>query len=213
MSFPAGWKRQLAQRLVEHAEGVLSPVRPDWAGVLQSELQHVAHDSQALRWAVGCVWASYRARYGVGSRSLLCAIAVGILFAFLSISVMGWMAARAWPHWYTVFAHSHKHLALELWFALEMLPITLVAAACGALLAVAGRSVSIAFPVVSLGVWQIYLLTDNIYSAPAICPFSFRNYWQGFVSDPISSAIGLALPAAALVLGFHLYLDRRRTQP
>jgi hypothetical protein len=159
---------------------------------------------------MGCVCASYKERYWATSRSLLVAIAIGILFALLGVHIMGWMAARPWPHWYGAFAHTHKHLALQLWFTLKLLPIALIAAACGALLAHASRSASVAFPVVSLAVWQIYLLADNFLSAPAICPFSFRSLWESFALTPVSSIIGIVLPACALVLGFRLIQIRMR---
>src|SRR6185437_14767081 len=73
MSMTAKWRRRLARHLVAHAEKVLSPIRPTWAGVLKSELDHVPEDRGALRWAIGCVWASYMERYLVRSRSLLAA--------------------------------------------------------------------------------------------------------------------------------------------
>jgi hypothetical protein len=125
MSASPRWQRRLARRLVGHAEMVLLPIRPSWAGVLKSELEHVPADPQALRWAVGCLWASYMERYFGRLRSLLAAIAIGVVFALLSERIAGIMAARPWPHWYVAFGRMHKHFSLELWFTVTViLPLT-----------------------------------------------------------------------------------------
>lgn len=210
MNMQRGWKRQLAQHLVRHAEKMLSPVRPRWTGVLQSELEHVPEGLRALRWAVGCVWASYRERYWSKGRSLLAAIGVGVVFAFLDIPAVGFMAARPMPHWYGAFARAHKHLGLELWLTLMGLPTALIAAMCGLLLGqLAARKATTWLPFLSLAVWQLYGLGVEIRSSTAICPFSFRSLWEAEALLPASAIIGIVLPACALVLGFRLIQIRQ----
>ena len=212
MNMQRGWKRQLARHLVRHAEKVLFPVRPRWTGVLRSELEHVPEDLRALRWAVGCVWASYRERYWSRGRSLLAAIGVGVLFAFLDILVLGFMAARPMPHWYGAFARAHKHLGLEIWLTLMGLPTALIAATCGLLLGrFAARRTSTWLSFLSLAVWQLYGLGEEIRSSTAICPFSFRSLWRSYALFPTSSIIGIVLPACALVFGFRLIQIRQDT--
>ena len=178
--------------------------------MLRSELEHIPEDLRALRWAVGCVWASYRERYWPKGRSLLAAIGVGVVFAFLDIPVVGFMAARPMPHWYDAFARAHKHVGLELWLTLMGLPTALIAATCGLLLGrFAARRTTSWLPFLSLAVWQLYGLGDEIRSAPAICPFSFRSLWEAVALFPASSIIGIILPACALVVGFRLVQIRQ----
>jgi len=56
--------RRVARRLVRQAVNVLPELRSDWAQAMTSELEHVEGDFTALRWATGCVLASYIERGG-----------------------------------------------------------------------------------------------------------------------------------------------------
>lgn len=49
--------RRFATRLVAHAARVLG--RSSWGEAMKSELAHIDGDFEALRWAIGCVIASY----------------------------------------------------------------------------------------------------------------------------------------------------------
>jgi pimeloyl-ACP methyl ester carboxylesterase len=53
--------RRLAVALAKHAASVL-PGAPSWAQAMRHELDYIADDSVALRWALGCMLASYKAR-------------------------------------------------------------------------------------------------------------------------------------------------------
>jgi hypothetical protein len=53
------WRRW-AMRLAQHATGVMPGARSPWADAMRRELDYIEHDSTALRWALGCVLASYR---------------------------------------------------------------------------------------------------------------------------------------------------------
>ena len=55
---------RLAPKLMLHAANVLPKSRSDWAQAMSNELQHVEGDFAALRWATGCVVASYIERRG-----------------------------------------------------------------------------------------------------------------------------------------------------
>jgi hypothetical protein len=61
MSSARPW-RQLAIRLAQHATQVVPGERSPWARAMQHELDYIADDPAAVRWAIGCVLASYRAR-------------------------------------------------------------------------------------------------------------------------------------------------------
>jgi hypothetical protein len=62
----------LAVKLAEHAARAMPGVRSPWAAAMRRELDHTGDDPAALRWALGCIVASYRVRLtqrpGVGSR-------------------------------------------------------------------------------------------------------------------------------------------------
>jgi pimeloyl-ACP methyl ester carboxylesterase len=57
---PRRWRR-LAIKLAQHASWVLPGTGP-WADAMRHELAYVAYDAAALRWAFGCLLASYRVR-------------------------------------------------------------------------------------------------------------------------------------------------------
>jgi hypothetical protein len=54
--------RRLAIKLVQHASWVLPGARSPWAAAMRRELEYIQDDPAALRWALGCVVASYRTR-------------------------------------------------------------------------------------------------------------------------------------------------------
>jgi len=56
--------RWLACRLMRHAADVLRHSRGEWAQAMTNEFGHVEDDFAALRWAIGCVTASYKERGG-----------------------------------------------------------------------------------------------------------------------------------------------------
>ena len=55
------WRRW-AVRLAQHAAGVMPGARSPWADAMRRELDYIPDDTAALRWALGCVLASYRSR-------------------------------------------------------------------------------------------------------------------------------------------------------
>jgi len=55
------WRRW-AGKLAQHASGVLPGGHSPWAEAMRRELDYIADDRAALRWAVGSVLASYRMR-------------------------------------------------------------------------------------------------------------------------------------------------------
>jgi hypothetical protein len=62
MSAASGRWRRIAVRIVGHASWVLPGARSDWAEAMRREIDYIEDDEAALRWAVGCVAASYTAR-------------------------------------------------------------------------------------------------------------------------------------------------------
>src|SRR5215475_2080245 len=54
--------RRLADTLARHAARVLPSAPSSWAQAMRHELDYIADDRAALRWAFGCMLASYQAR-------------------------------------------------------------------------------------------------------------------------------------------------------
>jgi hypothetical protein len=54
--------RRLALTLARHAARVLPCAPSSWAQAMRHELDYIADDKAALRWAFGCMLASYKAR-------------------------------------------------------------------------------------------------------------------------------------------------------
>jgi hypothetical protein len=65
MNMAANRCRRMAVTLVRHAARVMPDVRAKdqpWANAMRRELDYIADNPAALRWALGCVLASYKAR-------------------------------------------------------------------------------------------------------------------------------------------------------
>src|SRR5262249_43855076 len=62
MNVSPGWWRRLAVKIAQHASWGLPGARSPWAEAMRRELDYIADDRAALRWALGCVLASYKAR-------------------------------------------------------------------------------------------------------------------------------------------------------
>jgi hypothetical protein len=82
--------RKIARRLTSYAAHVLPHQRADWAKAMASELDHIRDDHSALRWAVGCLFASFiaRAKFMVGK-----SISMRQAIAMLLLSVVGLLLA------------------------------------------------------------------------------------------------------------------------
>src|SRR4030081_2657899 len=68
MTSSLGCLRRLAAKAVQHASWVLPAEYAQWADAMRTELHHIADDRAALRWAVGCIVASYTTRLTVPLR-------------------------------------------------------------------------------------------------------------------------------------------------
>jgi hypothetical protein len=74
MNAEPGWWRRLALLLAQHAVNAMPGARAPWARAMRCELDHIADDAAAFRWALGCVLATYQARLprprSVGARAV-----------------------------------------------------------------------------------------------------------------------------------------------
>jgi hypothetical protein len=162
-------------------------------------------------WAVGCVRASYVERYFSRHFGVLAAAVIGIAYAVGDGTVTGILAAQPWPRWYIPFARAHKHLGLQLGWILAMtVPCALLAAAFGSLLKRVARGTSIGLPLLSLAVWNAYAFVTDWYFIVVTCHCPLSTLWEPWTLFPASSATGIILPAAALLVAFQ-FTARPRT--
>jgi len=132
--------------------------------------------------------------------SLLLPAAVGIALGFAEVYVLGFMAARPYPHWYVLALQDHKHFRFELWGVVVMAaPVALLGAACGAALARIAKNYSMIVPLVAVGAW----LVCRLILIPVLWddePISTLRDEIRYV--PISMLAGMVLPALALFLAY-----------
>lgn len=62
MSETATLSRHIARRLAAHASNVMHKKRADWAQAMRNELEYVPQGFGAIRWSIGCLFASYKER-------------------------------------------------------------------------------------------------------------------------------------------------------
>jgi hypothetical protein len=105
MSALQGWRR-LAVKLARHAALALPGARSPWAEAMRRELDYIENDRAALRWAFGCVLASYKARLAAGpscrTRDLLRqAAACGAVMLVIGLAFLENAGGRTEPLWPT----------------------------------------------------------------------------------------------------------------
>ena len=91
-ALPGQWRR-LAVKLAQHAAWVLPGARSPWADAMRRELDYIDDDPAALRWALGCVLASYRARLahrpGLSARAAWRHVATsGVLMLIIGLALL-----------------------------------------------------------------------------------------------------------------------------
>jgi hypothetical protein len=62
MSEKGRLSQRMARCLIAHASRILQKRRADWARAMRSELEYVPQGLPALRWSIGCLFATYRER-------------------------------------------------------------------------------------------------------------------------------------------------------
>jgi hypothetical protein len=89
--------RRIAARLAAHAARVLPSGRAEWARAMRSEIEHLPMGPEALRWAFGCVVASYTeridrmtfgtlrvSRWVLGLEMIMCFMWLSLMFVALA---------------------------------------------------------------------------------------------------------------------------------
>ncbi len=85
-----GWLRRLAVKAAQHASWVLPAEYAPWADAMRRELHYIEDDRAALRWAMGCVVASYTKRLLLvpRMRAVLCLKPAGASFMLMLVVVV-----------------------------------------------------------------------------------------------------------------------------
>jgi hypothetical protein len=85
------WWRHIARKAVRHASWVLPDSRSIWAEAMRRELDYIENDRAALRWAAGCIIASYAARLAAlrqaGWRTALRPVLAGAMLVFTALAL------------------------------------------------------------------------------------------------------------------------------
>lgn len=126
--------RRLATKLVRHAASVLPANLSKWGKAMQSEINCIESDRDALKWALGCVSASYLKRI----KSLNPVKATAIRWA-LSLFVVSWAYGGLSSARLLYMKADAEELHPEILKFLEATPTwTLTAGVMGSVLYVAG---------------------------------------------------------------------------
>jgi hypothetical protein len=98
-AMPDRWRR-IANKIARHASWVLPGSRSPWAEAMRRELEYIEDDRAALRWAIGCVMASYAARLAalprLRWRALSRPVLAGSMLLFIALA-MGHAGDRTAP--------------------------------------------------------------------------------------------------------------------
>src|SRR5712691_1829150 len=100
-AMPGRWRR-IALKIAQHASWVLPGARSLWADAMRRELDYIEDDRAALRWAIGCVMASYttrlaalpRLRWRVLSRPV---VAGSMLMLLIALALQGHASDQTRP--------------------------------------------------------------------------------------------------------------------
>lgn len=99
-AMPGRWRR-IALKVAQHASWVLPGARSPWADAMRRELDYIEDDRAALRWAIGCVLASYAARLAtlprLRWRILSAPVVAGSLLLLIGLVLQGHATDQTGP--------------------------------------------------------------------------------------------------------------------
>jgi hypothetical protein len=99
MNAMSGRWRRVAQKIVGHASWVLPRGQSSWGDAMWRELDYIEDDRAALRWAIGCITASYVTRLAalprLGWRLSPRPVLAGTLLLSIGLAVQGYASGEA----------------------------------------------------------------------------------------------------------------------
>ena len=99
MTVSATFLRRVAHALLARAARVMPGGRAAWIAAMTEEMHHIADDSDALRWALGCLAASYSERVnsmGLQERINRVGAVVPIAMSVLALATVVAVVATGW---------------------------------------------------------------------------------------------------------------------
>jgi pimeloyl-ACP methyl ester carboxylesterase len=99
MSAVSGRWRRVAQKIAGHASRVLPGARSGWADAMRRELDYIEDDRAALRWAIGCITASYAARLAALPRWRVSSgpVLAGSMLILIALALQGHASDQTGP--------------------------------------------------------------------------------------------------------------------
>jgi hypothetical protein len=177
---------RVANRLVRHAAKVLPPKREHWADAMAAELAHIPDDAASLKWALGCVIASYSERIqhmttvrpGL-SRWVLCVE----MLCFFAMPALGFFDELT-PPYYAPLRATIFILSIAL-----LGPVGLVVAFKTVVLNRPGLTTVAAWALRILAAWA--LLADLIYLLASNGAMQL-DWWRGYILIALLPAFAAA---------------------
>lgn len=91
--------RRLAEAILAHAGRMMPPARAVWSAAMAEELHHIEDDRAALRWALGCVAASYMERMNamkIAGRINRIGAVAPVVMSLTALAIVGVVVSTGW---------------------------------------------------------------------------------------------------------------------
>jgi hypothetical protein len=180
--------KHVAHGLMKHAVRVSPKERAEWAQAMATELEYLPPDLQAVRWALGCIVASYLERMNVMLRSLAAlprsVLAMEMLICFLPLTLVFSTVINAATHGgYT------SQAAFMLYFSGSLLgPLGLAAAFHSIFLTPGRMSRTVIVGLGLLTVWTLGAYTSQLVN---FGQSRLADWWHEFVIIAVLPALAV----------------------
>jgi hypothetical protein len=187
MISPARLSKHVARGLMKHAVRVSPQERAEWAQAMATELEYLPPDLQAVRWALGCVSASYIERMNPMLRSLAAlprpVLAMEMLICFLPLTLVFSTVINAASH------GGYTSQAFLLYCSGSLLgPLGLAAAFHSIFLAPGRMSRTVIVGLGLLTVWTLAAYTSQLVN---FGQSRLTDWWQEFVIIAVLPALAV----------------------
>jgi hypothetical protein len=187
MISPARLSKHVARGLMKHAVRVSPKERAEWAQAMATELEYLPPDLQAVRWALGCILASYIGRMNNMLRSLAAlprwVLAMEMLICFLPLTLVFLTAINTASH------GGYTSQAFLLYCSGSLLgPLGLAAAFHSIFLAPGRMSRTVIVGLGLLSVWTLAAYTSQLVN---FGQSRLADWWQEFVIIAVLPALAV----------------------
>ena len=119
--------KRVAVALVKHALRVIPPERSEWGNAMRHELEHIEGDWTALKWAAGCVLASYIERSNDRPNSLAAVVKKPSAFLPMAMSCAALATVLVTIAVFGVVHEPDEGAAAHIWQLLMALQVPIMA--------------------------------------------------------------------------------------